>query len=337
MEKQEIINKNRIIYVLKGLAILSVISAHCGNRYELNSVTTVMNQLLSCFGTIGVPVFFLLSGYLFHNTKKIADILKSKFTGIVVPWIATGLLIWLYETLKKGIVYSGNPVAWLLGIGNYLWYLPVLICYFLVFYFVRSKKTAVLVLVLGLAYHIFRYDCRFAFLEIDSRYEILNNILCQLPFFSLGFLIQKTESFDKCILFFKKKKIFWTLISTIIICCALYVNKGSIYYNSQFFLIYALGFIILFLILALTISAGIENLLVQTGKVSFFIYLVHMPIAGLISNIFSRVDVLLYFVFLQPLITLGILLAFTRFIALVGRKWNLKYFYKVVGLNEKIQ
>ena len=62
--------KNETIYYIKGLAILSVICAHCNS--VLNHEAEFVNKcslILQNIGTLGVICFFVISGMLFHYRK----------------------------------------------------------------------------------------------------------------------------------------------------------------------------------------------------------------------------------------------------------------------------
>lgn len=56
--------KNQKIILLKGIAILSVVFAHCNNRISTNIVEMVLNQVAVNIGTIGVPIFLYYRKFL---------------------------------------------------------------------------------------------------------------------------------------------------------------------------------------------------------------------------------------------------------------------------------
>lgn len=88
MENQDRMNmdskekRNNYIYILKALAIFSVICAHATPLAEGSSKWNMLSaQVLDYLGTFGVPVFFCISGYLFGgNTRTWRAFWKRKAT-----------------------------------------------------------------------------------------------------------------------------------------------------------------------------------------------------------------------------------------------------------------
>lgn len=77
--------KNKIIvrylYCIKAYAIICSIAAHCtlvDNKLAGNDVAMFLSNILTCIGSVGVPIFFIISGYLYNNNKPGSDIIKSK-------------------------------------------------------------------------------------------------------------------------------------------------------------------------------------------------------------------------------------------------------------------
>ena len=81
--------RNNYIYILKALAIFSVICAHSTPLVDGSSKWNVLSsQLLDYLGTFGVPIFFCISGYLFAgNRRNWGDFWKRKVTTLFLPWI----------------------------------------------------------------------------------------------------------------------------------------------------------------------------------------------------------------------------------------------------------
>ena len=64
-------NNSKLISVMKSIAVVSVISAHCAAITDTTNDSFVHSSIaLNTFGTIGVGVFMFISGYLMQNTKK---------------------------------------------------------------------------------------------------------------------------------------------------------------------------------------------------------------------------------------------------------------------------
>ncbi len=178
--------KRNCIYALKGLAIISVVYAHCNNRVSIGEVDALLENLRLSFGAVGVPIFFVLAGYLFHNQEKIGRFIKKK-SQILFQWTFWGILIWSYYALRKGFDYA-KPLEWLLGIGNYLWYMRCLVIFWLLYYFVKSKRVKWFLLCVFLLTRILIYDLGF-FSWIQAKFY-LDELFCQIPFLPLVYVLK---------------------------------------------------------------------------------------------------------------------------------------------------
>ena len=86
------------VNILRFLAILSVICAHVST-----DSSSYANLVVRSCGTVGVGLFFFLSGYFFYyNKKDFIFFWKTKFKTIIVPWLFCGTIDWLYVVLRKG-------------------------------------------------------------------------------------------------------------------------------------------------------------------------------------------------------------------------------------------
>lgn len=72
----------------------------------------------------------------------------------------------------------------------------------------------------------------------------------------------------------------------------------------------------------------ISNLFIKLGEYSFSIYLLHMPVAGIIVNITNRFD-LIFLLLIRPLIVIGIVIVFIRIYKKVMEKFNKKYLFLI--------
>lgn len=87
--------------ILKGLAIICVVSAHSHVSSNIDSSSyEFMENILCVLGTIGVPCFFIISGYVFtFNKMTFIKLMKKKFMKLGIPWIISGLLLKGFYTL----------------------------------------------------------------------------------------------------------------------------------------------------------------------------------------------------------------------------------------------
>ena len=80
----------------------------------------------------------------------------------------------------------------------------------------------------------------------------------------------------------------------------------------------------------------LNDKLIFLGKYSFLIYLIHMPVAGLISNLFSRSSILLYFVLVQPIIVAGVVEQMIKLLRVISER--IPHISIIIGMpNEMIR
>lgn len=111
------IDLSRCLYIVKALAIVSVVSAHCRNvPAEYSFANRTASVWLGYCGTAGVPVFYLLAGYFFeNNSRPWREFWKNKWITVAVPWIfCATVLLALYAVffyLKKYACFLWGAVA----------------------------------------------------------------------------------------------------------------------------------------------------------------------------------------------------------------------------------
>lgn len=315
--------KNEIIYKMKGIAIISVIFAHCGNRITHSIVDMNLDYIRGSIGTIGVPIFLIISGYLYNNNKPFWEFWKSKFESTIIPWLFWGTFVWSYEVVRKGLDYA-KLSEWLLGIGTYLWYMRTIVLLWLVLYFVKKYQTKLILFFCVCAGRVIVYD--FHLVPITNL--IVENFVLWLPFFIFGMVLKDSEKLKK----YKIKKTN-SIIAIICVVSIVLYHRGNITYFSEMFLLYAFGCsYIIFCMMKKFFGAGILNEeLLFLGKNSFLIYMIHMPLAGAMSNLFSREIFLLYMVLLQPLGVIVIAKFGIKLLELFSEKFS--WISTVTGVN----
>lgn len=104
--------RNTIIDILKGITIILVILAHCiqfgSGLYYLESQSFFDNLLFKLIYSFHMPLFMLISGYLFCFTVKKYSfnyILKTRFTNLIIPIIVWQTIWNFIEDLKN----QNNP------------------------------------------------------------------------------------------------------------------------------------------------------------------------------------------------------------------------------------
>lgn len=133
-------NKTRnYVYYLKAAAAFCVVCAHTSSVPETAGyVNQICSQLLNILGTMGVPVFFIISGYFYGGTNHSLKVFwKKKVSGILLPWIFCDTIVWLYVVVRKGGFSFWEWLKFLLGVGHSTYYLSMLFFFFLILWKAR--------------------------------------------------------------------------------------------------------------------------------------------------------------------------------------------------------
>ena len=112
--------KKRIewIDIVKGIAIILIIIGHSLGDYSRSFLAAMIYA-------VHVPVFFILSGYLFRERKNILKYIKHMSLTLLLPYVFTGLLIVLLSVaswrVSVGVFhpYTDNGLKWLLEAVGY--------------------------------------------------------------------------------------------------------------------------------------------------------------------------------------------------------------------------
>lgn len=273
------------IHCIRAIAIFSVICAHCNAvNPEYSFLNIFAASALRSFGSVGVGIFLVLAGFLFNKSQRNAkSFFVSKVTSIIIPWMFSGTLVYLYVYLRKGGLSVLGLIKYLLGVETYLYYLVVLFALYALCFFVRHN-TIVLYGYLGISV-VSNLLTGLGYLERLNHYL---NPLNFMIFFVIGILLGEYNLFEK-LLSFAKKGLVLTVPSYLAIVLLLAYNGIIVNY----FWIFFLPIELLAILCVFGVAAALENAplwLADLGKTSFAIYLFHMPFAGIIANIFNRID-----------------------------------------------
>jgi len=138
--------ERRSIYLIKAYAIITVICAH--TSITPKGVSPYIGLILSNIGTIGVVIFFVLSGYLFFdNQDKFLKFLVKK-KQIIIPWIFCGVLVYIVTQFggsQSEELSIKNMFLYLVGWYSSLYYLSILLVSYLVFF--KLKKSNIILIV----------------------------------------------------------------------------------------------------------------------------------------------------------------------------------------------
>lgn len=179
-------NRNKVrlewIDALRALAILLVIYGH---RVQPDAFTVFVNP-------IKMPLFFALSGYLFH-IRPGGDItfFKKTIISLIIPWLLLGLVPLILSIPFKGVAHVLHSATDLFT-GVILWFMPCFIIAQIIFYYIGklTKNHQLFTIALAIVISATGY--------ILTQKGILNifmvNIAMMVQFyFLIGYLYKRVE------------------------------------------------------------------------------------------------------------------------------------------------
>ena len=315
--------ESNMLYCLKAFAILSVVSAHMPFGGD-----TIAEFVRISFSQIGVIIFFISSGFFYsrkRNDEKCFWKKKTKY--LFIPWVLWSSIVYLISAFISRS-FNGFPLSYIkaiLGIGNVYWYLSVLVILFILFkyiYFYTHNWPLYLCIVISIvsiylsAFGVIKY------VYLSHYYNVLNWI----GFFALGILIRRKNWISKLaqIPFFSVAIVAWALLVLMV------VKRGTMFdgYIDVYSLPIELCGFVSFLFLSKILSKS--RLLVDLGKKSFLIYLMHLQIAGAIN---TRLPYNTLFYILRPFIAVTVCYLLTKIFEFLINKLQLNKYNYILGLN----
>lgn len=169
-------------WAIKAFAIFTVFFAHMPGH---SSNAEVFDRI----GLIGVPLFMLCAGFFYKKDPEtgLGTFLNKKFKSLIIPWLVWGTITYCIHILKGIDVGIVHYLKWILGIGTWLYFVPVLLCCQILSRYLNNF----VLLVLGLVsmflsvYHVIPYN------ELFTPYVNPFNFV---GYFAIGSLMR---SYDK--------------------------------------------------------------------------------------------------------------------------------------------
>lgn len=176
--------RNEFIDIIKGVAIILVVIGHCiqygsGKEFFVSN-NFFHNPLFKFIYSFHMPLFMLVSGYLFYFTiqKKTWIVIKEKIKGLLFP-----LISWNSFFLLISIFLFGSISPYLF-IGSYfhtLWFLRALLfCCFVVLCINKIFKDNLIV-----------YIILYFILHLIPNHIVPDVFVFVTPFFICGYLFNK--------------------------------------------------------------------------------------------------------------------------------------------------
>ena len=265
-------------------------------------LSIVLSKIIQSIGSMGVGIFFCVSGYLFaKGTSRYLSFTKfwrKKFTTIFIPWIISATLVYLYVALRKG----GTIIEWLTSVLGYLssyWYLSVLMVLYFAFWFILKSRNYQIICVLACACSIISVILRVVHVIPQDAFGVYLNVFNWCIFFAVGILLASAKEMRNVIC----RIGYISYFGVIAIVLFLGIRKINISYFSWFYLPVEIA--VIFAAICISRNIAGSSAVQKMGKASFSIYLYHeLPWAGLTANICNRFDHWLL-VLIRPFVVLG--------------------------------
>lgn len=314
--------ENEYIYILKFLAVLSIVTAHCGNiASDDNIIAQIFYWVMTQIGTIGVGVFYIISGYLFYkNRDSFKLFFFKKIKTIIIPWVITGSLVYLLISIKSNTLNLQSFIEFLFLGESYLYYLSILMIFYLIYFFIKENKKALITIILISGVSILA--------TATGILDFINPYINPLNFaiyFSIGILIRKQDILNKISIIFYKRKVFLLILYIFMLFIVYKLDISSGYWGYSSLILQPI---------AIALSMGIakfkllkQKIIIYIGKQSFSIYLIHRPLAYLITIVFKALNLWKYTI-LMPIIVILITVLCIEFY-----KYVIKKIFKTNKLN----
>lgn len=289
-------NAKEYLFRLKAVAIFSTIAAHCtlvDNQLESNYIAMFSASVLASIGSIGVPLFLVISGYLYNNSKELKTIIKNKIESICIPWFFWGTLVWLYIVLRKGGITLESWGNFLIGNGSYLYFNTILLFMFAVFYWMRNSRGRYVLLLMSIVMVTYQS----LILKSYSNYTYLNPLIW-CGWFSLGQILRNVEV-DLNFVF--KYRFLWYIMYLLITLYMSYTHRSIGYWSPGAIVV---ELVAIFVCMNLAKRGG--TFLGWIGRRTYLIYLLHMSVAGIISNMMNRFSFTAVITILRPVIVISL-------------------------------
>ncbi|NQT27218.1 acyltransferase family protein [candidate division KSB1 bacterium] len=177
------------IFIAKGLALILVVIGH----FYPAHVPTYWEEMRKIIYLFHMPVFFMLSGYLYKHAKySYGTLLKKKVKRLLYPFLSLTLIFFvlkliasLFFELEYPVNLRSLSVLLLDPVFSYmplLWFIHALIIYFITYPVMRKiLKNNVLIIFLFFLGSLY----------LSETYEGLNKIVFNFPFFVFGILLNE--------------------------------------------------------------------------------------------------------------------------------------------------
>ena len=301
--------------------LISIVAAHL---YFPGTFSTIV---LFRLGTIGVVGFLVMAGYFYRPSKfgSFFNLLKKKAITLILPWFVMGMLTWGYNALLNPYRRSAiELVKWVLGNGTFLYYMPVLVFCFIIFYKNNTATLSVAIVVNVTSVLLTAAGITKPLTEMLHITNFLNP-LNWIGFFAAGMLLQRINE-EKLLSFFEKYRFLFITAFAICYVLALMFEEIRLDYFSYLAIPYeVVGVLAVFAVSTFVITD--KKFFSYLSSSSFTIYLIHMIFIGVLDGYLAKVAILRL---LSPFVIIALAFGFLMLGLYISRKIKLEKIYCLI-------
>lgn len=278
-------NRDNSFDFLKGFLIILVVVGHAIHlNYGENSWS---NPVFNIIYTFHMPFFIFISGYFFQSSLKrnFKELILNKFERLLIPAIINSLIILLILLISNK--FHDITIWQLYNVSKTYWYLICLFVLTIIYYaFFKGNTITKIIIIVAYISSLFFYNRIPVFLFVDCQ------IIRMFLIMGLGIIYSKYKNNIHHIFVDK------ILTKVITVFCIVIVITVTRYYYGTNMLNYPIYIrildgitcsIIAYIILHKTsnicqkYTPKLDKHLIETGKISLGIYLIHMVIGRFIT------------------------------------------------------
>ena len=261
------------ILIAKGITIVLVVIGH----FHPESSPYYWSSIRRIIYTFHMPLFFILSGYLYtHGKYSYTDLIKHKIKRLLYPFVTIAAVFFIIKYIAGSFVKLDQPVninsiyALLTDpVASYmplLWFVYALFLIFAIYPLGRLFLNNQLILIILLIINSF----------FGNDYLVLGNTLFNMPFFAVGVILKESVKVSKMTISSDLRHIFFSLLTFAILYTIETTENVHIYLIS--FILGVMGSLFVINLshaIANITSIDLKGILMQVGYYSMTIYLLH--------------------------------------------------------------
>lgn len=322
------------IEVMRSFCIISVISAHFSGTVFSTFTGFPLFVFYCCraFGTVGVVGFFVISGFLYENkNERFAQTLATKTKYIIIPTVIAAIINYL--SIHQDNFSFTELIAFCYGGGSLYYYITVLIiCFILFHYFMDNNTVLYLAIIINIISIMLFATDMIQYSQLP--YPYITSYLIPtnwIGFFAFGILLRQKKWFWG-VVEWSSHYIVWLFVSFAII-TALYVCFSA-ETEISYFVFQSIPYELLGFAVIMGLAKKLKGVIIlqKIGSASFFIFLYHINVIGIMSN---KLCFEWYIVLFYPIIVSLLLLFVNTFIQNIASKIKLGKWLFVLGIKEK--